>query len=59
MSSRTSEALGASEETSCWHPTDHAVTDDALRSLHDPIEQVNNRVDTMEVRRGGGYPLGS
>ena len=59
VSSRASEALGESEETSCWHPAVPAVTDYAVRSVHDTIEQVNNHVDTMEVRRGGGYPLGS
>ena len=59
VSSRASEALGESEETSCWHPAVHAATDDAGRSIHDPIEQENNRVDTVEGGREGGYPLGA
>ena len=33
VSSRASEALGESEETSCWHPAIPAVTDDAGRSF--------------------------
>ena len=59
VGSRASEALGESEETSCWHPAVPAVTDDAGRSIHDPKEQEKHRVDTVEGGREGGYPLGA
>ena len=49
VSSRASEALGESEETSCWHPAVPAVPEDAGRSIHDPIEQ-----EKTSCRHGGG-----
>ena len=45
----TCKALGEIKQTSCWHPSVHALTDDAGRPLQYP-----NRAGQQSCRHGEG-----